>query len=80
MGCKPLTLKRPSIGTTNRDPSREAHVQATVMAEETTMPQSKKGSGKTEPAEDTQKLYARAYATRAPTPRVWPSKSGVKSP
>jgi hypothetical protein len=28
------------------------------------MPKSKKGSGKSEPAEDTQKLYARAYAAR----------------
>ena len=28
------------------------------------MPKSKKGSRKTEPAEDTQKLYARAYASR----------------
>ena len=28
------------------------------------MPKSKKASGKTEPAEDTQKLYARAYASR----------------
>jgi hypothetical protein len=28
------------------------------------MPRSKKGSRKTEPAEDTQKLYARAYASR----------------
>jgi hypothetical protein len=37
-------------------------IQATVVAEETTMPKNKKGSGK--PAEDTQKLYARAYASR----------------
>ena len=28
------------------------------------MPKNKKASGKTEPAEDTQKLYARAYASR----------------
>jgi ribosomal protein L18E len=28
------------------------------------MPKSKKGSANTEPAEDTQKLYARAYAAR----------------
>jgi hypothetical protein len=28
------------------------------------MPKSKKSSGKTEPAEDTQKLYTRAYAAR----------------
>ena len=28
------------------------------------MPKSKKGSGKIKPAEDTQKLYARAYETR----------------
>jgi hypothetical protein len=28
------------------------------------MPKSKKGSGKPEPAEDTQKLYAHAYAAR----------------
>jgi hypothetical protein len=64
MGWEPSTLKRPSIATSNREPSRETHVQATVKAEETTMPKSKKRSGKTEPAEDTQKLYARAYAAR----------------
>jgi hypothetical protein len=28
------------------------------------MPKSKKGSGVTKPAQDTQKLYARAYASR----------------
>ena len=28
------------------------------------MPKSKKGSGKTEPAQASQKLYARAYAAR----------------
>jgi hypothetical protein len=28
------------------------------------MPKSKNASGKNEPAEDTQKLYARAYASR----------------
>jgi hypothetical protein len=28
------------------------------------MPKSKKASAKTQPAEDTQKLYARAYASR----------------
>ena len=28
------------------------------------MPKSKKSSGKTEPAQDTQKLYAHAYASR----------------
>jgi hypothetical protein len=35
-----------------------------VVAEETIMPKSKKVAQKMEPAEDTQKLYARAYAAR----------------
>ena len=36
--------------------------RATVAAEETNHAQEQKVSQKTEPAEDTQKLYARAYA------------------
>ena len=41
------------------------HGRVTVIAEETTMPKSKKKvTQKAEPAEDTQKLYARAYAAR----------------
>ncbi len=42
----------------------EAIANAVAEAEETTMPKSKTGSGKTEPAQDSQKLYARAYAAR----------------
>jgi hypothetical protein len=36
----------------------------TVIGEETVMAKSKKGSRKAEPAENTQKSYARAYASR----------------
>ena len=42
----------------------EAIANAVAEAEETTMPKSKTGSGKNEPAQDSQKLYARAYAAR----------------
>jgi hypothetical protein len=45
-------------------PSPDAHGQATLSGEEIIMPKSKRGSRETPAAEDTQKLYARAYASR----------------
>ena len=45
-------------------PSRDPRGWVRVVGEETAMPKSKKALRKTEPAEDTQKLYARAYASR----------------
>ena len=45
-------------------PSREPRDRVTVVGEETAMAKSKKALRKTEPVQDTQKFYARAYASR----------------
>jgi hypothetical protein len=47
-----------------RPPSVIRVAGVTVIGEETVMAKSKKGSRKAEPAENTQKFYARAYASR----------------
>ena len=45
-------------------PSAIRAAGVTVISEETAMTKSKKGFRKAEPAENTQKFYARAYASR----------------